>query len=355
MTSSYRNHNCRIREYIFQGQRLLFLENELLRVGVWVDKGADIFEFLYKPTDTEFMLRAPQGIRAPAAQSAASSWGSFLDYYEGGWQEILPNGGPACAYKHIEFGLHGEVSTIPWQCGIDVDGPDEIQVTFEVRPFRTPFHLKRRMTLRSGQPVLTLDETLANEGGEAMDLMWGHHPAFGAPFLSEACRVDLPKGDLILETCAGGAGTRIKTSGQHRWPIAQEADASIDFSRPDPAGAGHEDLGYIVNMSEGWYAITNQEREVGFAMTWSLDVFPYLWVWRNFNVSAGYPWYGRVYTMALEPWTSYPSAGLRTAIENGTAVKLEAGESKSATLRAIAYQNAKQVSHVSPGGIITAE
>ncbi|HEX9372730.1 MAG TPA: DUF4432 family protein [Roseiflexaceae bacterium] len=353
MTPAYRNHRCRIKEYDFQGQRVLFLENELLRVGVLVGKGADIFEFLHKPSDTEFMLHTPQGIRAPAVQSAASAWGSFLDYYEGGWQEILPNGGPASTYKQIEFGLHGEISTIPWQYRVDRDSPAEVQVTLEVRPFRTPFHLTRRMTLRSGEPVFAIDEQLVNEGGEPMRLMWGHHPALGAPFLGEACRVDLPGDDLILETFAGGAGTRLMHGGRHRWPVASEgAGAAVDFSRPDPPGAGHEDLGYVVNLPEGWYAITNQERAVGFAMAWSIDVFPYLWVWRQFNVSAGYPWYGRVYTMALEPWSSYPSAGLAAAIENGTAARLEPHQSVSATLRAIAYQGIRQVRHVSPDGVV---
>jgi galactose mutarotase-like enzyme len=288
-------------------------------------------------------------------QGVASSWGSFLDYYEGGWQEILPNGGPGCTYKHIEFGLHGEISTIPWQYSIDVDNPTEIRVACEVRPFRTPFHLTKRLTLRSGLPVLSIDETLTNEGGEAMELMWGHHPAFGAPFLSQACRIDLPRGDLILETFEGSAGTRLRASRRHHWPVASEGSGtSVDFSRPDPAGSGHEDLGYVVNLPEGWYAITNQERAVGFAMAWSLSVFPYLWVWRQFNVSAGYPWYGRVYTMALEPWSSYPSAGLLNAIENGTAAKLAAGESISATVRAIAYSGIRQVGHVSPNGEIEA-
>jgi hypothetical protein len=59
--------------------------------------------------------------------------------------------------------------------------------------------------------------------------------------------------------------------------------------------------------------------------------------------------------MALEPWTSHPSAGLLTAIQNGSAIKLQAGQSKSATLRAIAYHNVQKVSRVSPDGIITAE
>ena len=353
MTPTYRNHHCRMAEYTAHGLRLLFLENELLRVGVLVDKGADIFQFLHKPTDTEFMLHTPHGLRSPAVQSIGSGWGAFLDYYQGGWQEILPNGGPACTYKGVEFGLHGEVTTIPWDYRIDTDTPAEVRVTLSVRPFRTPFFLQRTMTLRRSEPVLHIQETLTNEGAEPMDLMWGHHPAFGAPFLGPNCRVDLPAGELRLETFAGGAGTRLAGSGQHRWPIATEENGvTVDFSRPDPPGSGHEDLGYVVNLPVGWYALTNQETQVGFALRWSLETFPYLWVWRQFNQSSGYPWYGQVYTMALEPWSSYPSAGLLAAIENSTAAKLGPGETRSAELRAIAYQGLQQVTDVSATGVV---
>jgi hypothetical protein len=42
------------------------MENELIRVTVLADKGADIIEFLHKPTDTDFLWRSPQGVRNPA-------------------------------------------------------------------------------------------------------------------------------------------------------------------------------------------------------------------------------------------------------------------------------------------------
>jgi galactose mutarotase-like enzyme len=356
MKPIYRNHGCRIAEYSQQGVRILFLENEFLRIGVLVDKGADIFQFLYKPTDTEFMLYTPRGLQPPAVQSIASDWGSFLDYYEGGWQEILPNGGPSCTYKGVEFGLHGEVTTIPWEYQIELDQPDIVKVTFSVRPFRSPYYLQREMTLKQNEPMLILEESLTNEGRETLQYMWGHHPAFGAPFLNESCRVDLPGQDLIIETFAGAAGTRLKGGGRHNWPLVQEGNGpTIDLSRPDAPGIEQEDLGYLVNLAEGWYAITNQDQKVGFAMSWSLETFPYLWIWRNFNMSTGYPWYGQVYTLALEPWSSYPSAGLVTAIENGTAVSLAPGETRTAELRAIAYQDLQKVTHVSFVGEVTGE
>lgn len=36
--------------------------------------------------------------------------------------------------------------------------------------------------------------------------------------------------------------------------------------------------------------------------------------------------YGRTYNLALEPWSSYPSGGLNTAIENGSAMHMEPHE-----------------------------
>jgi galactose mutarotase-like enzyme len=361
MTPTYRNHGCRLAEYSLQGLRALFLENEYLRIGVLVDKGADIFQFLYKPSDTEFMLHTPRGIRPPAVQSISSEWGYFLDYYEGGWQEILPNGGPSCTYKGIEFGLHGEVTTIPWDYQIETDQPEIVVVTFSVRPFRTPYLLRRTMTLKQNEPLLLLKESLTNEGREPLQYMWGHHPAFGAPFLSRNCRIDLPRidppgGDLMIETFAGAAGTRLKGGGRFNWPLVQEGEnLVVDFSRADAPGIAQEDLGYIVNLPEGWYAITNQDQKVGFAMSWSLEAFPYLWIWRNFNMSTGYPWYGQVYTMALEPWSSYPSGGLKTATENGTAVSIAPGETHTAELRAVAYQGLQKVTHVSSSGEVSGE
>ena len=57
-----RNYACRIStNYTYRGHAVAILENELIRIGVLLTKGTDIYEFLYKPLDIDFMWRTPWG------------------------------------------------------------------------------------------------------------------------------------------------------------------------------------------------------------------------------------------------------------------------------------------------------
>ena len=62
------------------------------------------------------MFLSPWGVKTPSkfVLTIASNEGNFTDFYEGGWQEILPNFGPSVIYKGMEEGTHGETSLIPW-------------------------------------------------------------------------------------------------------------------------------------------------------------------------------------------------------------------------------------------------
>src|SRR5256884_9353942 len=106
-----RNYACRITESVFRGLRCVTLENQLIRISVVADKGADIYEFLHKPTDTEFLLRTPLGLRRqpPTLPTINLREGSFSDFYEGGWQELLPAAGDFdCAVMGGPVSQHGE-------------------------------------------------------------------------------------------------------------------------------------------------------------------------------------------------------------------------------------------------------
>ena len=58
-----RNYGCRMNTSCFYSDfRLVILENQFLRISILADKGTDIFEFLYKPKDVDFMWLSPWGI-----------------------------------------------------------------------------------------------------------------------------------------------------------------------------------------------------------------------------------------------------------------------------------------------------
>lgn len=63
----------------------------------------------------------------------------------------------------------------------------------------------------------------------------------------------------------------------------------------------------ISNLPEGKYELVNENLGLGVRMTWDKEVCPYLWVWGLYHGIDTYPWYGRSYVMAVEPWSTFPS------------------------------------------------
>lgn len=356
MNITDRNYGCRISdEWHLKGLKTVVMENELLRITILVDKGSDIYEFLYKPLDIDFMWRTPTGLRNPnrGLPTNITEAGSFLDYYEGGWQEILPSGGGACTYKGASYGQHGEVSNLPWQCRILKDDPEEISCQLTVRALRTPLRLEKILTLKRSKAILYITESLINESPEPLELMWGHHLAFGEPFLDENCRIDTPAKEILIHHEGYSANHRFNPGDRFKWPFAQDKTGNkIDFRTIPPKSRKSEDMTYLLNLSEPWFALTHTEREVGFGLRWNDDIFKYLWYWQVFNGGQGYPWYSQTYNIGLEPWTSMPTSGLAEAVKQGTQLTIPANEQIKTELLAVVYSNLKQVNHISALGAV---
>jgi hypothetical protein len=334
--------------------RTLRLENDLLKVGVLVDKGTDIYEFFYKPMGTEYMWRSRLGVRDPRffIPTIPTKLGAFLDYYEGGWQDLFPNADEPCVYKGAEIGVHGEICLMPWDYEILLENDDEIAVRFSVSTYRTPFRIEKTMRMKAGKPILEIEETVTNEGREEMDFMWGQHPALGGTFLDEDCVISLPKCRVRSDDFLGSDLSRIAPDQDVEWPFITGTDnKTIDLRRVPSKTADCNDRVFIYDYSEGWYAITNIKKKVGFAMRWEKSTFPFLLYWQSFGGWYGYPFYGTAYTMALEPRSSFPFP-LSRVIEEKTQLKLAAGASLATRFQAIAYRDIKRIRSISFDGIV---
>lgn len=353
---------CRISdEWTYRGMRLLVIENSEIRVVVVPDKGSDIVSFRHQPTNTEFLWESPLGLRNPAqyVPTVALPEGPFHDLYEGGWQELLPGAGGFAPqpYAGALIGLHGEVALYPWKCAIELDTPDEVRARLSVETIRAPFRIEKRLTLRRGEARLIVEETLTNLGDEECPFMWGHHPVFGAPFLSEGCVVDVPAEQLLTPRTEADApfqpASRLPSNREFAWPLAKTiAGAEVDLSRvPGPAGRT-ADLAYLTGLREGWAAITNPARGVGFGFAFDPSVFRYVWLWQPYGGAWGSPWFGRVYACGVEPHSSWPVQGLSEAIKNGSALKLGPRQTLSTTIVATVFRG-QGVERISPTGEVT--
>jgi galactose mutarotase-like enzyme len=353
-TNPNRHWGCRLNDRItWNGFRAIMLQNELLQIVVLLDKGAEIIQFLYKPLDLDFLWRSENPLRDPSrfVPTGGSPVAPFFDHWSGGWFEVVPNGGPGCEYKGASLGFFAETINVPWEYRILEDHPERVSLGLWVKTYRTPFLLQKTLTLETGKPALLIEERLTNEGQEPIEFMWGHHPVVGAPFLDESCYVSAPDCQVEVMHAEDGPDHRMGLHQVERWPIIKDRHGQpLDLRHIPPPAARTMDNCYLRDFKEGWIAVTNRNQGAGFGLAWDADVFRYVWIWQAFGGGIGYPWYGRTYSLALEPWTSYPCAGLAEAVQRGTAARLEAGESLTAWMTAVAYTDVDVVRQITREG-----
>jgi galactose mutarotase-like enzyme len=335
-----RNWGPRIHEVDYVGMRLVVLENERLRLGILAGKGSDVVEFNDKRRDLDFVWLTAGGVRNQTDYLSTSPdlISTFIDTFPGGWQEVFPNGGAPSVAFGAQYGQHGEVCNLPWDVRIDEDTEQAVAVTFSVRTQKSPFRLEKQIRLVSDEPTVHITETVTNESDLALAAMWGHHVAFGRPFLDETCRITLPDDITIVPhpDPIHPLGRRVRADQRPPWPIAEGADgAPVDLSKLPPRGTVSE-IVYLTGFTaeNAWYEVTHPGKQVRFRLEWDAATMPYLWYWQEYGAEAGYPWYSRHYNIGLEPFSSYPTNGLATAIENGTALPFAPREQRTNWLRA---------------------
>lgn len=328
-------------DWTYKGMQAVWMENDHLRIGILAGRGSDIFEFYYKPAGIDFMLRLSKGIINPRHHFSQirDTPNQMEDYYYGGWQEALPNS-PTFNYRGASLGQHGEVWMIPWKCAVVKDGPEEVAVKLWASPLRVPVYIEKTLTLRAGQPTLFIDERLSNTSRTHLDIMWGHHIAFGLPFLREGGRLTANARTMVAEP-AMPAHRRFIPGVETDWPRAQNIDGQWEDASliPPEAATPYSDLAYLSGFKEkAYYAIRNEEKNIGFAVRWDGTLFRHLWYWQERYATQDAPWWGSAYAIGLEPWTSRYPADPEQAIESGDWLRLEAGQVLSTSLEASAFQ-----------------
>jgi len=297
---------CSINDkWTYNNMKVVFMENEFLKIGILAGRGSDIFQFIYKPVGMDLMLKLDKDILNPTEvfSQDRSTANQFEDYYYGGWQEILPNS-PPMDYRGARLGQHGEVSLIPWDYAIVKNTPAEVSLKLWTRPLRFPILIEKTLTLRQGSKSLQIDETLANESETELHLMWGHHIAFGLPFLGEGAHIETSATKFRAEQAM--PDHRIfKPDIEQVWPMVETLDNQVaDASKILKEKQGvFSDLAYLDDFKEkAFYKITSDI--MSFSIEWDKQIFKSLWYWQERYATQNAPWWGKTYAVALEPWTN---------------------------------------------------
>ncbi len=308
-----------------EGWEVVRLTSAAVVVEVLPGKGGDILSVRWRDGDVDVLWSTPWGLRARADIPASEdSQERFLASYPGGWQTLFPNGGTACGDQPF----HGEATVASWDwqpLAVDAGVAAVLTTTLQLSPFRL------RRTVHLTGALLTVTEEFTSTSGRAQQAMWSHHPAFGAPFLDATCRLTTRAGAFLADPGYDTAGGDLAPAVRSAWPHVAGRDGSVkDLSRVPAADEGVDRFGYLLDLVEPSYSLTNPTLGLTATVRWDGSAFPHAWYWLEARGTAGPPWHGEAYVLAVEPASSYPGGGLDAACSAGTATTFAPGQTRTA-------------------------
>jgi hypothetical protein len=349
---------CQASRERLQDLEVLRIENDHVALTVLPEKGADLYEWIHKPSGVDVLWKSPWGLRRHRGNpnSSTNTATAWIEAYEGGWQMLFPSGGGPSQYKGVELNFHGEASVSAWDIEEFGASSDGAVMRLTNRLARSPFRISREIRLQPGDAHFLLQETVTNEAREPMDYMWGHHPAYGAPLISESCRIDTNAVSITADDLTDVPAGPMEPGETFPWPRVNRGASTTDLSLVPGEDEERASLGYLHGFAGdvAWYGLTNTSLGIGAGLAWQSAEFPCAWFWQELHGNAGFPWYKGVYVMAIEPNTSYPGQGLTAVMEKtGMHRTLQPGEAAGATLRAVLYKSSTGIDGITLDGTVT--
>lgn len=290
---------------------LISLDSDRFHLEVMPAKGGDITSIIWTPIGIDLLWKSPWSPFRPGERATPPTMedpaGSFLSVYPGGWQTIFPNGGDACEDQGVQHNFHGEASIVAWSIE-DLRGSS---ITMSTRLSSVPFDLTRTIVVED--ELIRVTETAMNRSSIDTEVMWSHHPAFGAPFLSHSLTVDLANANFVVDD-ERDVPAGLKPGHRSRWPHSiDNAGETVDLRSMPSEDQGIDRFGYITDLTDARVTLANDELGLEIVLSWDIDVFPHAWYWLEAHATQGYPWHGNAYVLAIEPASTIPGQGITNA------------------------------------------
>ena len=284
------------------------LTTDTIDAVITPERGADITQLIHRPTGINVFAEAPTG----AVTNPQAAWGSsqaqWMNGYPGGWQVLVPNASTEREWEGVVQGFHGEASLAAWTLLHHTTDRAELETSL----FTAPLHLHRTITVSGSR--LSVTDQITNLAARPTSFRLCQHPAFGDQFLDP---------DSYLVTTAGRLTADAENTGSLAAPNTTGAPADVlppgpvphSVSLPAP-GSGDSLAGVLTefapeNPDDPSASVTfvSPAKNLSATLTWDHTVYPYAWVWFEANALTTWPWFGRLYALAIEPANMMPGSG----------------------------------------------
>ncbi len=214
---------------------------------------------------------------------------------------------------------HGEAQTVEWrEMAPPAVSSDGVTFSYGAELPKTQYRIARTITLRTGEAVIDVAETIESLVDYDRPYNWNQHATFGAPFVTP--------GRVFLDMSAGaGVTDRQRTANgqwigdrEIAWPFAPRADGSTislrEFHAPPGGQAGGQ--AYTAFRASGetaWFTLFNPDQRLLVGYVFAAADHPWIIDWQN-RPRADSP---AGTARGIEFGTSPFDEGLRRSVERG--------------------------------------
>lgn len=308
------------------GRRLLVLQNAFYRVELWPEMGGAIASYVDLATGIDIIWRNPyvQPPRAHVVEQPMRNGSDLYDVMDGSWYVSLPTGFFACDYFGAPIGTHGELRALPWAVESIRADKNSVRVMLVGPSVRTPLVYRRELTVHRDSALMHWQETVENRSANALPVAWLQHPTFGGPLLNGAKLITPAKTVKVFKS-DNPKGMQLKSGYAGKWPFVPErvGGKMRDCSIVPPAGSGKDHSVQLTDFDAAWGCVWNENKQLGFAMEWELEKFPYAWSWNSSGGAGNYPLWGEGHIITLQPSTS-PVGRFDDLVKSGELMQIPA-------------------------------
>jgi hypothetical protein len=283
-------------EGYINGLKVLYMENCWLKIGVLLDKGADIFEIIYKPLNMDVMLKTSKGLSLFLGRNIKKDkLKNYNELYYGGWQDLVPH---KCAVNGVINDISASNSSCEsWNYKVIKDCKGILSVKFSVKLSSMYIYIEKILTLNETTPEILISEKITNCGQDVLNFAWTHHIAFGGRIINENASIHLPK--AVAFNVSAFEKDRKNPIEEYVEPldkVTSESGNIYDLTKVYPRFKGERIYSIIKDMKGNYASIFNKKSNIGLKLEWDDRVFKYLRYWAQNDED--------IYTVALEPSTS---------------------------------------------------